>query len=291
MVAPSDELRTAWKSEQEKLLLQLDREDDPVFLDAEPEKTGGKGEKEAQERAFPRLRRVGGVDISFVKGSETRACASLVVLSFPELEIVYERYKMVELTAPYIRFLPSSLSFSAFLGCCGSDTPRQTAVSWPSEKPPIFSISSRNCGRLKAPQMPSRTQFSSTETALCTRAASAWHATSASWPTFQRSASASRSSWSTELIWRDIRRSRGRCKIPATRPRSAETRAPCGVRCCGRHRTARRAYVCRSDTRLVLRRRCNSHWLVLRTKSRSLFARRTSAVVNICAERESENAC
>ena len=46
--------------------------------------------------------RVAGVDISFVKDSETDACAALVVLSLPSLTVLYERLERVVLTAPYI---------------------------------------------------------------------------------------------------------------------------------------------------------------------------------------------
>ncbi|XP_044103194.1 endonuclease V isoform X3 [Neovison vison] len=62
------------------------------------------GDTEAWQRdaAFSGLRRVGGVDVSFVKGDSVRACASLVVLSYPELEVVYEDCCMVSLTAPYV---------------------------------------------------------------------------------------------------------------------------------------------------------------------------------------------
>lgn len=48
------------------------------------------------------LRLVGGVDISFVKGSHENACASLVVLEFPSLETVYEAYQTVTMGYPYI---------------------------------------------------------------------------------------------------------------------------------------------------------------------------------------------
>lgn len=48
------------------------------------------------------LRLVGGVDISFVKGSHENACASLVVLEFPSLETVYETYERVTMGYPYI---------------------------------------------------------------------------------------------------------------------------------------------------------------------------------------------
>ncbi|XP_059235870.1 endonuclease V isoform X3 [Mustela nigripes] len=48
------------------------------------------GDTEAWQRdaALSGLRRVGGVDVSFVKGDGVRACASLVVLSYPELEVL-----------------------------------------------------------------------------------------------------------------------------------------------------------------------------------------------------------
>ncbi|KAM9000957.1 endonuclease V isoform X1 [Sarcophilus harrisii] len=51
---------------------------------------------------FAGLHRVGGVDISFIKGDDIRACASLVVLSYPELEVLFEECRMVNLTAPYV---------------------------------------------------------------------------------------------------------------------------------------------------------------------------------------------
>eukprot|EP00752_Nemacystus_decipiens_P007014 g6292.t1 len=48
------------------------------------------------------LKLVGGVDISFVKGSHENACATLVVLEFPSLETVYEAYERVTMGYPYI---------------------------------------------------------------------------------------------------------------------------------------------------------------------------------------------
>ncbi|XP_054831311.1 endonuclease V isoform X2 [Eublepharis macularius] len=38
--------------------------------------------------SFAGLERVGGVDLSYVKGDDTSACASLVVLSYPDLEVL-----------------------------------------------------------------------------------------------------------------------------------------------------------------------------------------------------------
>ena len=40
-----------------------------------------------RDPAFSGLQRVGGVDVSFVKDDSGSACASLVVLSYPELEV------------------------------------------------------------------------------------------------------------------------------------------------------------------------------------------------------------
>lgn len=54
------------------------------------------------------VRLVGGVDISFVGGSATDACAALVVCELPSLEVVYARCEVVSLCAPYI---PGYLAF------------------------------------------------------------------------------------------------------------------------------------------------------------------------------------
>jgi deoxyinosine 3'endonuclease (endonuclease V) len=54
------------------------------------------------------LKYIGGVDISFVKDNHIDACAALVVLSYPDYEVLYENYKHVQLTLPYI---PGFLAF------------------------------------------------------------------------------------------------------------------------------------------------------------------------------------
>ncbi|NXK96784.1 ENDOV Endonuclease, partial [Formicarius rufipectus] len=51
---------------------------------------------------FPGLERVGGVDLSYAKGDDGSACASLVVLSYPGLEVLYEDCRMVAVTALYV---------------------------------------------------------------------------------------------------------------------------------------------------------------------------------------------
>ncbi|MBV96877.1 Endonuclease V, partial [Eschrichtius robustus] len=84
---PPEETLSLWKREQALLkTLVVDRD------------------MEAWQRdpAFSGLQRVGGVDVSFVKGDSVSACASLVVLSYPEPEVMYEDCRMVSLTDPYV---------------------------------------------------------------------------------------------------------------------------------------------------------------------------------------------
>lgn len=55
-----------------------------------------------KDLAFAGLERVGGVDLSYGKENDTIACASLVVLSYPDLEVLYEDCRMVTVSAPYV---------------------------------------------------------------------------------------------------------------------------------------------------------------------------------------------
>ena len=48
------------------------------------------------------LTRVGGLDISFVKDHPEKAYCTLVILSIPNLNVIYEDSFEVQLTAPYI---------------------------------------------------------------------------------------------------------------------------------------------------------------------------------------------
>ncbi|KAM4585576.1 endonuclease V-like isoform 2-T2 [Odontesthes bonariensis] len=84
---PAEDLVKQWESEQECLRQQV-VEDDTEDWQRSP--------------GFSGLERIGGVDLSFIKGDDERACAQLVVLSFPDLKILYEDSQMVTLTAPYI---------------------------------------------------------------------------------------------------------------------------------------------------------------------------------------------
>lgn len=47
-------------------------------------------EKDSNNEEKILLKHVGGVDISFVKGDEKHACAALVILSYPKLEVRYQ---------------------------------------------------------------------------------------------------------------------------------------------------------------------------------------------------------
>ncbi|XP_016286221.2 endonuclease V isoform X2 [Monodelphis domestica] len=84
---PLRETLSRWKREQAQLKASVIDHDTEAWQ---------------QKTDFTGLFRVGGVDISFIKGDDVRACASLVVLSYPELEVLYEEHRMVNLTAPYI---------------------------------------------------------------------------------------------------------------------------------------------------------------------------------------------
>uniref|UniRef100_A0A663M838 Endonuclease V n=1 Tax=Athene cunicularia TaxID=194338 RepID=A0A663M838_ATHCN len=55
-----------------------------------------------KDSSFAGLERVGGVDLSYIKGDDTSACASLVVLSYPALEVLHEDCRMVAVSTPYV---------------------------------------------------------------------------------------------------------------------------------------------------------------------------------------------
>ncbi|XP_028709433.1 endonuclease V isoform X4 [Peromyscus leucopus] len=84
---PSEETLLLWKREQARLKARMVDRDTEAWQ---------------RDPTFSGLQRVGGVDVSFVNGDSDRACASLVVLSYPELKVVYEDSHMVHLKAPYV---------------------------------------------------------------------------------------------------------------------------------------------------------------------------------------------
>ncbi|XP_031412169.1 endonuclease V isoform X8 [Meleagris gallopavo] len=59
-------------------------------------------ERWQREPGWAGLRRVGGVDLSYGRGNDGSACVSLVVLSYPGLEVLYEDCRMVAVSAPYV---------------------------------------------------------------------------------------------------------------------------------------------------------------------------------------------
>lgn len=61
-----------WCSEQDRLRQQLLEEDTEDWQ---------------RSTDFSGLEKVAGVDLSFIKGDQVNACAQLVVLSYPELEV------------------------------------------------------------------------------------------------------------------------------------------------------------------------------------------------------------
>lgn len=53
---------------------------------------------------FLGLERVGGVDLSFIKGDDVNACAQLVVLSYPDLEVSGQPMRESEKTTFFIKY-------------------------------------------------------------------------------------------------------------------------------------------------------------------------------------------
>lgn len=86
-----------WIDEQERLKLKLITHD-----------VMGNWSWNLKDSSPRGLKLVGGVDISFVKGDARKACACLVILSFPEMTVLYKRCEIVYLDAPYI---PGFLAF------------------------------------------------------------------------------------------------------------------------------------------------------------------------------------
>lgn len=89
-----EEVMEKWASEQLELKQKVIEADADVVMEMR-RVVEGWSERDCQFY-------LGGVDISFVKGDNVNACAALVVVSFPDLEVVYEDYEMIKLTAPYI---------------------------------------------------------------------------------------------------------------------------------------------------------------------------------------------
>ncbi|XP_048105034.1 endonuclease V-like [Alosa alosa] len=86
-VKPEEELVKEWEREQAELKQRLQV---------------GDTEDWQTSPCFTGLERVGGVDLSFIKGDDINACAQLVVLSYPDMKLLYQDSQMVALDAPYV---------------------------------------------------------------------------------------------------------------------------------------------------------------------------------------------
>eukprot|EP01103_Thecamoeba_quadrilineata_P019070 TRINITY_DN7580_c0_g1_i1.p1 TRINITY_DN7580_c0_g1~~TRINITY_DN7580_c0_g1_i1.p1 ORF type:complete len:385 (-),score=49.16 TRINITY_DN7580_c0_g1_i1:60-1214(-) len=91
---PTEALKAKWRRQQREYA------DDLILTDSfswtlTPNKTNT-------------LRYIGGLDISFVRDSKIDACACIVICEYPDMNVVWECYQMMKLTAPYI---PGLLAF------------------------------------------------------------------------------------------------------------------------------------------------------------------------------------
>ncbi|KAG0206601.1 hypothetical protein BGX28_001990 [Mortierella sp. GBA30] len=94
---PNEAQKEAWAKEQVilKQNLILRDEHSSWSLTLKPDETH-------HLESVQGLQYIGGVDLSFIVGNDEDAIASLVVLSYPKLKVVYERHAKVKLTLPYI---------------------------------------------------------------------------------------------------------------------------------------------------------------------------------------------
>ncbi|KAJ8264132.1 hypothetical protein GJAV_G00145560 [Gymnothorax javanicus] len=117
---PPQDLIEQWTSEQAGLKEQLVEGDTEEWQSA-PDFNG--------------LERVGGVDLSYIKGDDSNACAQLVVLSYPELELLYEDSQMVTISAPYVA------GFLAFRETpCLLEALQRLKTAWPDLMPQVLFV-------------------------------------------------------------------------------------------------------------------------------------------------------
>ena len=116
-------IRAQWVRQQSELKKQL------VETDSAPCLEDNDGAQ------FPNLKYVGGVDISFFKQDPTKAVACVTVLSFPDLEVLVARFKVVSMTQPYIA------GFLAFRECdCLADLFATVRAEHPDLVPQILLV-------------------------------------------------------------------------------------------------------------------------------------------------------
>ena len=102
-----DHKKEQWANEQNEYLKQLVTNDLNTWSFKINDKNHIIGDTNSN-LPVKQLRYIGGVDISFIKNNEVDACACFVILSFPNLNVVFRKCKMIELKEPYI---PSFLAF------------------------------------------------------------------------------------------------------------------------------------------------------------------------------------
>ncbi|KAF9937989.1 hypothetical protein BGZ65_000700, partial [Modicella reniformis] len=94
---PTKLQKQEWAKQQStlktNLILQDDHPDWSVTL---------KADNTCHLQSAPELNYIGGVDLSFIIGNNEDAIASLIILSYPNLKVVYENHAKVKLTLPYI---------------------------------------------------------------------------------------------------------------------------------------------------------------------------------------------
>ncbi|KAF9920280.1 hypothetical protein FBU30_009910 [Linnemannia zychae] len=94
---PSKDQKQEWAKQQSILVSNLVLDDDhPDWA------LTVKNDDTYRLESHQGLRYVGGVDLSFIVGNNEDAIASLIVLSYPDLKVVYENHAKVKLTLPYI---------------------------------------------------------------------------------------------------------------------------------------------------------------------------------------------
>ncbi|KAK4742952.1 hypothetical protein SAY87_000953 [Trapa incisa] len=99
------ENQTKWIEVQNELKQRLIAADDFTWkLPKHESEAAADGNDEKKEV----LKYVGGVDVSYCKDDPSLACAALVVLILPTLQVVHQEYSLVRLGVPYI---PGFLAF------------------------------------------------------------------------------------------------------------------------------------------------------------------------------------
>ncbi|XP_078701632.1 endonuclease V-like [Branchiostoma floridae x Branchiostoma belcheri] len=87
----TERMKEQWRKEQVTLKEKLLEQDTEEWQQTSDDTTPFRG-----------LKYVAGLDLSYAKDDPEKACASLVVMSYPDLEVVYSDCTPVQVTAPYV---------------------------------------------------------------------------------------------------------------------------------------------------------------------------------------------